>query len=232
VKTTAKPELPADFIEDNGERVILRADYRLTQPDGLPTVREYVIVERDGQRFLLLRWGRDCSLMPDHMTLEVEQLSAVGTSLGVSRVTYTASDLPMVERGESFILPCGIPVELLCTDVKVSLTEARHGACIFQVEGTRVTESYRPEEPWQYDPRGGEKVGLSDSTDLSVRSLKNRKVTLLWPVALAVLLTMVLLMILPCLPKKNGRRETLSAVPYAHTAAISAHPLPEEPVVR
>lgn len=228
MKPITKPGLPADLPEDNGGRVILRADYRLPQPDGLPTVREYVIVEREGQRFLLLRWGRDGAVMPDHMTLEVEQLSAVGASLGVSRVTYAASDLPTVERGESFVPPCGIPVEILCADVRVSLTEARCGACVFRVEGTRVTESYRPEEPWQYDPRGGESVGLSDVSDLSVRSLKDRKVTLLWPVVLAALLTMVLLMLLPYIPKKDDRGWTLSAASYTRYTEISTLPPSED----
>lgn len=186
--------------EYQAEDRVVRGLYASPQPAGLCAVREYLLTDREGVRVLLLRWVKETEYPIDEMTFDVTMLDALGEELGTMTVTRRGSDIPAAETGHVFTPERGIVVDGGCTDVRVRLTEVRSGCYIYRVENGAVTTDYEAPEPWRYDPRGGEREGLTDTACLRVRSKRAGKVRFLWPAALLTVILLVYALLRPYLP--------------------------------
>ena len=173
--------------------------YPHSQPAGLCSLREYLLVERleerladtESSRLLLLRFVKEGDFPIDSMTFDITMLDATGCEVGTTTVILRDSDIPPVEAGHSFTPDRGIPVEGGCTAIRIRMREVTSGAYVYRVEGGTVTVDYIPPEPWRYDPHAGESEGLTEEKPLRVRSKQSGKVRHLWPVALLTALLLI-----------------------------------------
>ncbi len=174
-----------------------REDYRYPQPEGLVALRDLLYTNRDGCRYVLLRWGMEADFKVDRFTFELTQLDFAEECLETITVTYQGMDIPSVQRGECFVAPRGIVLREKCADIRVRLVEVVSSNYVYRVKGMRVDVEYLTPVPWEYDERGGRGDKLSDKIPLRVHSKRRGRVGFRWP---AVFLSVVLLLLVMLLP--------------------------------
>ncbi|MBQ3508386.1 MAG: hypothetical protein IJA91_07555 [Clostridia bacterium] len=195
-----------------------RKDYLYPQPEGLVSVRDILYTNRDGCRYVLLRWGMDADFQVDRFTFELTQLDFAEECLETVTVTYQGVDIPTVRQRECFVVPRGIALQEKCADIRVRLIELVSGKYIYRVKGMRVEVDYLVPMPWKYDERGGKDVKLSDKIPLRVYSKRRGRVGFRWPVVGLSVVLLILIMLLPVL--FPGTEEVQSGGYPAETEAV------------
>lgn len=199
--------------------------YRHPQPGGLVAVKEYLFADTGEGHCLLLCWVLEGDLPVERFTFTVEELDAVGDTVGQVTVTCEGEDIPPVRQGDCFTPTRGIPVHERCSDIRVRLLEVVSEGYVYRIKGKRVTVDYAPGAPWVYEEDGGAEDGLSDTVSLKLGSkLRGNRVKYLWPLALLTFLLILWAIVGSALPRKWGG-ETVRA--DAHADGYEVICLPE-----
>ena len=95
------------------ESYLVKGDYLYAQPFDDFTVKQYMLVEQEGKRCLLLRFRNDSKMTVTGVEFIVKQMDAQGHPIGNITVRYSSVDI----RPDSLYCPeQGIVVEHHCVD--------------------------------------------------------------------------------------------------------------------
>ncbi len=177
----------------------VRRDYEFPQPDAPVAVREYLLTTTDEGRLCLLRFALREDIPIDCLEFSIVELDADGGDLASVERTLAGDELPPMRPGELFTPPWAFPVSARCAAVRVLLHAVSSGDYRYRVTPTGISVDYAAEEAWVYDPRAERSAQAEEP--LHVRSLLGQRTRGLWPVAVAALLLLALIIASPYLER-------------------------------
>ena len=120
--------------------------YEHPQTHGYFTVNEYIMLEQDGKRCLLIRFENELQSMVNELSFTVKQFNAAGKAIGRIKLCY--SDLRILS-GQRFSTEQGIVLDDECVDCVISVKYVIASNVKYIFKRGVVTA--------HYDPRGYEK---------------------------------------------------------------------------
>lgn len=124
-------------------RVIGKGNYTHRQLSRFLTVKQYLIGEEDGKRFLLLRFVNEGSEVITSFRMVIHRLMEDGKLLGSREYTYNG---PPVLPAEEFGPTRKFPLDSLCCDVRVEIRSVRSHDYVYEVKRNAVRVRYAPED--------------------------------------------------------------------------------------
>ena len=125
------------------EKFIEKGIYHHPHAAEMMSPKQYIIVERDGRRCLLLRFLNEAGVTVSDMQFKLTELDSMGRTIKISTVTAKKIN---VRAGETYAYGKGIVISDTCTDFRISVTSlisnrykysVRHGQRVerFDVRG-------------------------------------------------------------------------------------------------
>ena len=110
----------------SGENCIAKGIYGHHQISGYLSVRQFIIVEKDGKKCLLLRFENEASFDITQAEFSLKQLNSKGDVIDVSTIGYSNMK---IRAGQMYALKEGIVLKNECFDFiiqMISLTGGRY----------------------------------------------------------------------------------------------------------
>lgn len=114
------------------------------QPESFVRTDEYMIVEREGKRYIALRFVNRLETALENMTFVVLQLSADGSVIEKSEMSCECG---AIGAGEYFNYDRLIKMRRDCRDFRVVVLRAVSGRIIYTAEGGRTVARYDRHDP-------------------------------------------------------------------------------------
>ena len=118
---------------------LMKGVYDHYQLSGYLTVKQYMIVEQDGKRCLLLRFENEMSKTISAFAFDVKQLDAAGNEIGTIKLQY--SDL-QITGGFLYCPEKGIVIEKNCVDFVIRMRYVICGRIKYRFRKGRATAHY------------------------------------------------------------------------------------------
>lgn len=187
-------------------RIVAKGIYTHRQMSRLVSVKQYLIEEEDGARFLLLRFANESGETVTSFRAAIVGYTEEGKRAGSREYAYEG---PPVLAGAEFGPAEKIPVHKLCTDVRVELLSVRSRDYVYEVKKNSVRVRYLPEE------NGDDRPHLRRAGKNGIFSGTKKTAAVLLFVALILTAAIGALSAL----KNLGERETRSEEPAASKIA-------------
>lgn len=123
-------------------RVVTKGNYTHRQLSRFLEVKQYLITEENGKRYLYLRFFNGGSETVTSFRMNVLRYTGEGKPIGSGEYGY---DGPPVLTGEEFGPFEKIPVETDCEDVRVEIVSVRSHDYVYEPKKNTVTVRYLPE---------------------------------------------------------------------------------------
>ena len=123
--------------------VLDKGTYNFHQEGAFLSVKQYMLVEREGKRCLLLRFVNESNMVIQAMEFTLVQLDGDGKVISSDRMTY--DDLS-VRPASEYALKTGIVLKAGCVNFRVQMAYAVSGEYKYLFKNGQAVE--------QYDPRG------------------------------------------------------------------------------
>lgn len=122
--------------------VIAKGSYSNFKFNDFVSVRQYLLIRENGQKYLIMKLSNDASEPVTGLKLAVEQLDVRGNRIEVSHVEWTN-----VKGGanEKFIPQDKIPLKEECVEVKIRLIGAAYGNYNYEVKSNELIVTYEKE---------------------------------------------------------------------------------------
>ena len=122
------------------ENYLVKGEYTRFQPRGFLAVKQYMFIEQNEKRCLLLRFENEMSLTITEAEISVTQLDAQGNEIGENiDIRY---DGISIEAGRTFSTERGIVVDDSCADCRVQVRYVICGNMKYDVKNGQVTGHY------------------------------------------------------------------------------------------
>ncbi len=145
----------------NKKQYIDKGIYSHPQIGGYLTVKQFLLIERDGKRCLLLRFVNESDFVIDRAEFTVKQFNAAGKMIGSVNIKY--GDIK-IAQGDMFAPKNGIVVDETCVDFLVQMAYVGSGCYKYVFKNGSVTAYY--EKNQNTDKRNTEK----NTSKVTVRS--------------------------------------------------------------
>lgn len=120
-------------------KVISKGSYSTFRFNDFVSVKQYLLIREDGDKYLLLKLSNDAQETVTGLKLTVEQLDVRGVCVETSHVEWT--DLSVM-GGDQFISPEKIPLRENCIEVKINLVGATYGEYTYTVKSNELVVVY------------------------------------------------------------------------------------------
>ena len=153
--------------------------YNRKQPDGYPMLKQYILLEKNGKRCLLLRFANETELSIDQMKFELTQLDDKGKVIKKSKVEYKNMRF-YPER--TYSSPSGIVVVDECVDFYIDV--------LYVVSGRYKYVARHGKAVATYDLRGysGSDVQKSGRTKIKTAEMKPSSFRLIAAISLILVI--------------------------------------------
>lgn len=141
------------------ENIITRGTYSHSQISGFMSAREYIFLNRGGQKCIIIRFYNESKHTIKSFEFTLVQLSADGRVLGKSDVSYADID---VKSGSTFSTRKAIAVDPACADFEVQIKAASSAYYLFRIKQENVIAYYDRRKRSDYRPRPLS-LGFSDA---------------------------------------------------------------------
>ena len=147
--------------KENGV-IIAKGIYKHPQADGFISVKQFMFVQRDGVKHLILRYTNEMDANVETMKFLLTEMNADGEVIAQRRIEQTKLK---ADAGATFAPNEGIPISSECVDFKIKLLEATSGNYTYRYKGNKPCVYYTPKPTGRPKPPEGASV-------FSVRNLK------------------------------------------------------------
>ncbi len=148
---------------------ITKGIYKHPQIENFISVKDYLFLRENGEKYLLIRYVNDGDFTVEGMDLTLFQLATDGTELDSRTVSYRNLK---IKPGQTYTAKLGIAVDNLCTDFRVCFTHLTSGQYDYLVQGRQVTVQYRePQADVTVVPSGKGKA----IAELNVHPIRQKK---------------------------------------------------------
>ena len=121
------------------EKYLAKGIYSHPQVSGYLTVKQYIIIEQDGKKCLLLRFANEAEFVINAAEFMLKQLNSKGEIIETSRVRYDTLSIP---AGEMYSADSGIVIANECVDVVVQMVSLVGGKYKYSFKNRVVTVHY------------------------------------------------------------------------------------------
>lgn len=121
------------------ENIITRGTYSHSQLSGFMSVREYMFLNRSGQKCIIIRFYNESKHTIKSLDFTLVQLSSDGRVLGKCDVSYKDLD---VKPGSTFSTHKAIAVDSACADFEVQIRSASSAYYLFRIKQENVIAYY------------------------------------------------------------------------------------------
>ena len=125
----------------SAEQFISKGYYAHSQIEGFISVKNYIFVRDQQQKYLLLRLHNLADFIANSLEFTITQLDSTGAVLATTTHFY---DQLNFQPNRTFSLPKGIAVNEFCTDFKLNFTRVTSGNFVYRVQGADVAVFYTP----------------------------------------------------------------------------------------
>ena len=129
------------------EKYLAKGIYSHPQTSGYLSVKQFIIIEQDGKKCLLLRFANEASFQISQVEFVLRQLNSKGDEISASVLKY--SNL-RIRAGGMYALDKGIVIEQECVDVIVQIVSIVGGRYKYKFNNGIVTA--------HYDKKGYDKI--------------------------------------------------------------------------
>jgi hypothetical protein len=154
--------------KENGV-ILAKGIYKHPQAEGFISVKQFMFVQRDGVKHLIVRYSNDMDANVESMKFLLTEMNADGDVIATRHIKQR--DLK-ADAGATFAPNEGIPILSECVDFKIKMLEASSGVYTYRYKGNKACVYYTPKQPNVPKPPAGTHV-------FSVRKLKVPKSRLL-----------------------------------------------------
>lgn len=133
-------------MKQQKQTFMIKGLYSHAQTHGYFTVKEYIMMEREGKHCLLVRFENELQRTVNEMNFTVKQYNAAGKMIGKVKIHY--SDL-QIAPGQKYCTQQGIVIDAECVDCVVQIHYLVGEGVKYVFRRGMVTE--------HYDPRGYER---------------------------------------------------------------------------
>ena len=127
----------------SGENCIAKGIYGHHQISGYLSVRQFIIVEKDGKKCLLLRFENEASFDITQAEFSLKQLNSKGDVIDVSTIGYSNMK---IRAGQMYALKEGIVLKNECFDFIIQMISLTGGRYRYSFNGDIVSAHYdKPE---------------------------------------------------------------------------------------
>lgn len=121
------------------EKCLAKGIYSHPQVSGYLSVKQFMIIEQDGKKCLLLRFANEASFQISQVEFVLRQLNSKGDEISASVMKY--SDL-RIKVGGMYALEKGIVLKQECVDVVVQMISLVGGRYKYKFKNGIVTAHY------------------------------------------------------------------------------------------
>ena len=156
------------------EEIIAKGAYTAPQFSELISVKQFIMLRRQGAKQLLLRLHNDRAEQADTVSFRVKQYDVKGTLLGTE--TVVERNLK-AKPGEDFTPSRPIPLHAACVDFTVEMIYAEYGDYTYRLHGDQLAVTYenRSDLP-PFNKRAITRQMHGKSSQVSVRTLSAPKI--------------------------------------------------------
>ena len=145
--------------------------YRHSQIEQFISIKEYMFVQREGSKYLIVRYTNDMNTTIDTMRFILTEMNADGDVIAVRRIEQKNL---RADAGATFAPNEGIPISDDCMDFTIKFEQASSDVYTYRPRGRKVCVYYTPPKKRRIKPPAG-------SDEFTVKNLRrptSRSVTL------------------------------------------------------
>lgn len=132
--------------------IIAKGIYKHPQTEGFISVKQFMFVQRDGVKHLIVRYMNEMDANVEDMKLLLTEMNADGAVIAERRLEHRGLK---ADAGATFAPNEGIPISSECVDFKIKILEATSGFYTYRYKGNKTCVYYTPKQSARPKPPTG-----------------------------------------------------------------------------